>query len=179
VADALEVEELGQPAPSALVANLPYSVATRLLLRFLERFGSIQRGLVMVQAEVAERLVAPPASKAYGVPSAKLAWWAKARLAGRVARNAFFPVPRVDSQLVYFERRPPPASQVPRDKVFALVDAAFGARRKMLRRALAPPAGGADRAAAALRAAGLDPTARGETLGIADFARLARHLEAL
>ncbi|MDR2454784.1 MAG: hypothetical protein LBD51_09765 [Bifidobacteriaceae bacterium] len=177
LADALAVDDLGQPAPSALVSNLPYSVATKVLLRFLERFGSLRHGLVMVQAEVAARLVAPPGSKAYGLPSAKLAWWAAARPAGRVARNAFFPVPRVDSELVYFERRPPPAADVPRSQVFALVDAAFASRRKMLRSALAALAGGSARAEAALLAAGLDPTARGETLGIGDFARLARHLE--
>jgi 16S rRNA (adenine1518-N6/adenine1519-N6)-dimethyltransferase len=177
-ADALAVEALPSGRASALVANLPYSVATKVLLRFLERFDAIRHGLVMVQAEVAARLTAPPGSRTYGVPSAKLAWWAEARLAGRIPRNAFFPVPRVDSELVYFERREPPAAGVPRRRVFEVVDAAFAARRKTLRGALAGLAGGADRAEAALAAAGIAATARGETLGIDEFARLAEALEA-
>jgi 16S rRNA (adenine1518-N6/adenine1519-N6)-dimethyltransferase len=177
-ADALEVRELPGPAASSLVANLPYSVATKVLLRFMERFDSIQRALVMVQAEVAARLVAPPGSRTYGVPSAKLAWWAEARLAGRVPRNAFFPVPRVDSELIYLERRQPPGPPELRSQVFCLIDAAFASRRKTLRAALAGVAGGAGRAAAALRRAGIDPSARGETLDVAAFARLAGELAA-
>jgi 16S rRNA (adenine1518-N6/adenine1519-N6)-dimethyltransferase len=178
-ADALKVEGLPGPEPQALVANLPYAVATKVLLRFLERFQSIRHGLVMVQAEVAARLAAPPGSRAYGVPSAKLAWWASAHQAGRIPRSAFFPVPHVDSELVYVERRDPPPCSVPRERVFALVDAAFSARRKTLRAALAAFAGGADRAGAALGAAGIDPSARGETLAVAEFARLAESLAAL
>jgi 16S rRNA (adenine1518-N6/adenine1519-N6)-dimethyltransferase len=175
-ADALDVLELPGPAASSLVANLPYSVATKVLLRFMERFDSIERALVMVQAEVAARLVAPPGSRTYGLPSAKLAWWAEARLAGRVPRNAFFPVPRVDSELVYLERRQPPGPPELRRRVFSLIDAAFGARRKTLRAALGPVVGGGDLAAAALRRAGIDPSARGETLDVAAFARLAAEL---
>jgi 16S rRNA (adenine1518-N6/adenine1519-N6)-dimethyltransferase len=172
-ADALDVTALPGRTATALVANLPYSVATKVLLRFLERFESIRHGLVLVQAEVAARLVAGPGSRTYGAPSAKLAWWAEARPAGRVPRNAFFPVPRVDSDLVWFERRQPPASRVPRERVFAVVDAAFATRRKTLRAALAGLAGGAERAQAALDAADVPAMARGETLGIEEFARLA------
>ncbi|MDR2564931.1 MAG: 16S rRNA (adenine(1518)-N(6)/adenine(1519)-N(6))-dimethyltransferase RsmA [Bifidobacteriaceae bacterium] len=172
-ADALHIADLGTPEPTALVANLPYNVATKVLLRFMERFPSIRRALVMVQAEVADRLVAPPGSRTYGIPSVKAAWWASARLAGRVPRSAFFPVPRVDSALVYLERCPVPAGAPPRAQVFAVVDAAFAARRKTLRAALAGLAGGPARAEAALRAAEIDPSARGETLAVTDFARLA------
>ncbi|MDR1634460.1 MAG: 16S rRNA (adenine(1518)-N(6)/adenine(1519)-N(6))-dimethyltransferase [Bifidobacteriaceae bacterium] len=175
-ADALELAVLPPPPPTALVANLPYGVATKVLLRCLERLASIRRGLVMVQAEVADRLVAAPGSRVYGIPSVKAAWWASARLAGRVPRSAFFPVPRVDSALVYLERRPAPAAGAERRQVFAVVDAAFAARRKTLRAALAGLAGGSARAEAALRAAGIDPMARGETLDVAAFGRLAAAL---
>jgi 16S rRNA (adenine1518-N6/adenine1519-N6)-dimethyltransferase len=175
-ADALDLTAFPPPSPTALVANLPYNIATKVLLRFLERFESIEKALVMVQAEVADRLVAPPGSRTYGIPSVKAAWWASARLAGRVPRNAFFPVPRVDSSLVYLERQPPPVGAPPHDQVFAVVDAAFAARRKTLRAALAGLAGGPVQAEAALRAAGIDPAARGETLSVSDFARLAAAL---
>ncbi|MDR1393858.1 MAG: 16S rRNA (adenine(1518)-N(6)/adenine(1519)-N(6))-dimethyltransferase RsmA [Bifidobacteriaceae bacterium] len=173
--DALEVEALPGRAASAMVANLPYSVATKVLLRFLERFDSIRHALVMVQSEVAARLVAGPGSRVYGLPSAKLAWCASARPAGHVPRNAFFPVPRVDSELVYLERHQPPAT-VSRAAVFELIDAAFAMRRKTLRVALAGHSGGAGRAEAALVRAGIDPMARGETLSIEQFARLAEEL---
>ncbi|MDR1825169.1 MAG: 16S rRNA (adenine(1518)-N(6)/adenine(1519)-N(6))-dimethyltransferase RsmA [Bifidobacteriaceae bacterium] len=172
-ADALDLTALPPPVPTALVANLPYNVATKVLLRCLERFDELTSALVMVQAEVAQRLVAGPGSRTYGIPSAKVAWFAAAHPAGKVPRNAFFPVPRVDSELVYLERRQPPVVGVDRAAVFAVVDAAFAARRKTLRTALAGWAGGADRAEAACRAAGIDPAARGETLDVAAFARLA------
>lgn len=177
-ADALVVTELpGLPGPpTALVANLPYNVAVPVLLTFLARFDSLERVLVMVQAEVADRLVAPPGSRTYGVPSAKVAWYADARRAGSVGRAVFWPVPRVDSALVALDRRDPPTTSATRAQTFAVVDTAFAQRRKTMRAALAGLAGSPDAAEAALTAAGLDPSVRGERLGIADFARIAEHL---
>jgi 16S rRNA (adenine1518-N6/adenine1519-N6)-dimethyltransferase len=172
-ADALRVTDLPGPAPVALVANLPYNVAVPVLLTFLERFASLERAMVMVQSEVADRLVAPPGSRTYGVPSAKAAWYADARAAGAVGRAAFWPVPRVDSALVSLRRRELPAGPAGRAQVFAVIDAAFAQRRKMLRAALAGLAGSSAAASAALEAAGVDPTARGETLSVADFAAVA------
>lgn len=175
-ADALRVTELPGPAPTALVANLPYNVAVPVLLAFLARFDSLRRVLVMVQSEVADRIVAPPGSRTYGVPSAKVAWYASARPAGTIGRAVFWPVPRVDSALVALERRDPPPSSASREQVFAVVDAAFAQRRKMLRSALAEVAGSSSAAQQALVAAGVDPTVRGERLDIAAFARVAEHL---
>lgn len=172
-ADALTVEHLPGPAPSALVANLPYNVAVPVLLRFLERFGSLRSALVMVQAEVAHRLAAEPGSRTYGVPSAKAAWYADVRLAGPVARTVFWPVPNVDSALVALSRREPPPSAAGREAVFAVVDAAFAQRRKTLRAALAPWAGSPAEAERLLRAAGVDPSLRGERLGITEFTAIA------
>ena len=172
-ADALQLDELPGPVPTALVANLPYNVAVPVLLNMLARFDTIEHGVVLVQAEVADRLAAPPGSRVYGVPSAKLAWYADARRAGTVGRAVFWPVPNVDSALVRFARRPPPDEGASRESAFAVVDAAFAQRRKTLRAALAGWAGSADAAAAALTAAGVDPSARGETLDIAAFARIA------
>jgi len=160
--------------PSALVANLPYNVAVPVLLHLLAAVPSLARGLVMVQAEVADRMTAPPGSRVYGVPSVKLAWYASARRAGQVSRSVFWPVPNVDSGLVAFTRRPPPETGVPPAAVFAVVDAAFAQRRKTLRAALARWAGGPAAAERLLRAAGVDPAARGEALGVAEFARIAR-----
>lgn len=173
-ADALRVTEL-PGEPTVLVANLPYNVSVPVLLHFLETFAYLQRGVVMVQAEVAERLAAPPGSKVYGSPSVKAAWYGTWRLAGTVSRQVFWPVPNVDSLLVGFERRlAPRGSEELRRATFALVDAAFGQRRKMLRQALSPVLGGSSAAAsAALEAAGIDPTLRGEQLGVDDFVRLA------
>ncbi|MGL4178476.1 MAG: 16S rRNA (adenine(1518)-N(6)/adenine(1519)-N(6))-dimethyltransferase RsmA [Dermatophilaceae bacterium] len=171
--DALAVTSLPGPAPTALVANLPYNVSVPVVLRFLERFPSIDRLLVMVQLEVAERLAAAPGSRTYGVPSVKAAWYADVRLAGQVGRSVFWPVPNVDSGLVALARRDPPPSTADRRQVFACVDAAFAQRRKTLRAALAPWAGSAAAAEAALRAAGVDPRTRGEQLHIAAFARIA------
>lgn len=175
-ADALRVDHL-PGRPTALVANLPYNVAVPILLTFLERFEHIGRALVMVQSEVADRLVAPPGSRTYGIPSAKAAWYADARRAGTVGRAVFWPVPRVDSALVAFDRREPPATTAGRERVFAVVDAAFAQRRKTLRAALSGLAGSGSAAEAALVAAGIDPSTRGERLGIVDFARLAEHLQ--
>jgi 16S rRNA (adenine1518-N6/adenine1519-N6)-dimethyltransferase len=177
-ADALRVRagdfgaaDLPAARPTALVANLPYNVAVPVVLHLLAELPGIRRGLVMVQAEVAERLAAAPGSRTYGVPSAKLAWFAAARRAGPVPRAVFWPVPGVDSGLLAFDRREPPPGD--RAAVFAVVDAAFAQRRKVLRSALASWAGSPAAAELALRAAGVDPGARAETLTIADFARIA------
>jgi 16S rRNA (adenine1518-N6/adenine1519-N6)-dimethyltransferase len=174
-ADAMRVDELPGPPPTALVANLPYNVAVPVLLHLLERFGSIRRVLVMVQAEVADRLTAPPGSRTYGVPSVKAAWYADVRRAGAVGRAVFWPAPNVDSGLVALTRRDPPATAAGRAEVFAVVDAAFAQRRKTLRAALAGWAGSPAAAEDALRAAGIDPRTRGEALTVDDFARLAAH----
>ena len=171
-ADALAVRALPD-SPTALVANLPYNVAVPVLLHLLERFPGVRRGLVMVQAEVADRLAAAPGSRIYGVPSVKAAWYAAVRRAGAVPRAVFWPVPNVDSGLVALERRDPPATSATRREVFAVVDAAFAQRRKTLRAALAGWAGSAEAAERALREAGVDPRARGEALGVAEFARIA------
>jgi 16S rRNA (adenine1518-N6/adenine1519-N6)-dimethyltransferase len=173
-ADALRVGERDLPtAPSMLVANLPYNVAVPVVLHLLAAVPSLTRGLVMVQAEVADRMCAAPGSRVYGAPSVKLAWYATARPAGTVPRTVFWPVPNVDSRLVAFTRGDPPATSATREQVFALVDAAFGQRRKTLRAALAGWAGSAPEAERLLRAAGIDPGARGEALSVAQFARLA------
>ena len=159
--------------PSVLVANLPYNVAVPVVLHLLAALPSLARGLVMVQAEVADRMCAAPGSRVYGVPSVKLAWYARARPAGTVPRTVFWPAPNVDSRLVAFTRHDPPAATASREEVFALIDAAFGQRRKTLRAALAGWAGSAPEAERLLRAAGIDPGARGESLSVAEFARLA------
>lgn len=171
-ADALRIAELPGPAPTALVANLPYNVAVPVLLHLLEILPTLRRGLVMVQKEVADRLAAAPGSRTYGVPSVKAAWYASVRPAGLVSRTVFWPAPNVDSGLVAFERREPPP-EASRQEVFAVVDAAFAQRRKTLRAALAGWAGSADEAERILRAAGVDPRARGEQLSVADYARIA------
>lgn len=174
--DALDVRALPGRPPTALVANLPYNVSVPVLLTFLERFPSLERALVMVQAEVADRLAAPPGSRTYGVPSAKAAWYAAARRTSTIGRSVFWPVPNVDSALVRLDRREPPATSATREQVFAVVDAAFAQRRKMLRSALAPLLGGSEAAVRAIEAAGVDPQARGEALDITSFARIAEHL---
>jgi 16S rRNA (adenine1518-N6/adenine1519-N6)-dimethyltransferase len=179
-ADALRLTGLpataaGPNAPTALVANLPYNVAVPVVLHLLATVGSLQRGLVLVQAEVADRLAAAPGSRTYGVPSVKTAWYAQATRAGAVPRAVFWPVPNVDSGLVRLERRSPPylPPGVTRSNVFAVIDAAFGQRRKMLRSALAAWAGSPTAAERLLASAGVDPQARGETLDVAAFARIA------
>jgi 16S rRNA (adenine1518-N6/adenine1519-N6)-dimethyltransferase len=178
-ADALRVTELPGPAPTALVANLPYNVSVPVLLHLLTLLPSLERGLVMVQSEVADRLAAGPGSKVYGIPSVKAAWFADVRRAGTVGRNVFWPAPNVDSGLVAWTRRDPPATTATREQVFAVVDAAFAQRRKALRGALRGLAGSAEGATAALEAAGVEPLARGESLGVPEFVRIAEELEAL
>ncbi|MDA8435078.1 MAG: 16S rRNA (adenine(1518)-N(6)/adenine(1519)-N(6))-dimethyltransferase RsmA [Actinomycetales bacterium] len=172
-ADALALTSLPGPDPTALVANLPYNVSVPVLLHLLEVFPSIRRVLVMVQLEVADRLAAGPGSRVYGVPSAKARWYGDVARVGVVGRTVFWPAPNVDSGLVAVTRTAPPETTASRAEVFAVVDAAFAQRRKTLRAALAGWAGSAARAERALRAAGVDPSARGEMLAVADFARIA------
>ncbi len=165
--------------PSVLAANLPYNVAVPVVLHLLATVPSLARGLVMVQAEVADRMTAAPGSRIYGVPSVKLAWFASAHRAGVVPRTVFWPVPNVDSGLVAFTRRPPPEPDVARQEVFAVVDAAFAQRRKTLRAALARWAGSPAAAERILREAGVDPGARGESLTVSQFTRIARYARAV
>lgn len=173
-ADALKVTALpGVPAPTALVANLPYNVAVPVLLELLAAFPSIARVLVMVQAEVADRLAAAPGSKVYGVPSVKARWYGTVARSGHVGTKVFWPEPRVDSGLVSLVRGPE-RSDVEREEVFAVVDAAFAQRRKTLRAALAGWAGSPDAAEAALRTAGVDPRTRGEQLDVDAFVAIAQ-----
>lgn len=177
-ADALRLESLPDPQPTALVANLPYNISVPVLLHLLERLPSLQRVLVMVQSEVAHRLAAKPGSKIYGSPSVKAAWYADVRLAMTVSRQIFWPVPNVDSALVSLVRHAEPPAEVARETVFAVVDAAFAQRRKMLRAALSTLFGSSQAASEALTRASVDPTARGETLGVADFVAIARQYAA-
>lgn len=172
-ADAMRVEELPGPAPTALVANLPYNVSVPVLLHLLERFDSIESVLVMVQAEVAHRLAAGPGSRTYGVPSVKASWYCDVALAGTIGRQVFWPVPNVDSALVSLRRRATPGDETLRRATFRVVDAAFAQRRKTLRAALSGLVGSGAAAEQALRSAGVDPQARGEQLDVADFARIA------
>ncbi len=160
-------------APTRLVANLPYNVSVPVILHVLANFPTVENALVMVQAEVAERIVAGPGSRVYGVPSAKVAWYASASRAGAIGRSVFWPVPRVDSTLVRLTRREQPSTRAAREQVFAVIDAAFSQRRKTLRSALAQWAGSPARAGQILTSAGIDPTRRGETLTIAEFAQIA------
>jgi 16S rRNA (adenine1518-N6/adenine1519-N6)-dimethyltransferase len=173
-ADAARVGDLPGEPLTALVANLPYNAAVPVVLHLLATVPSLRHGLVMVQAEVADRMTAPPGSRIYGVPSVKLAWFAQARRAGPVPRTVFWPVPNVDSGLVAFTRHDPPGGGAARTAVFAVVDAAFSQRRKTLRAALASWAGSPGAAERILREAGVDPRARGESLGVAEFARIAK-----
>lgn len=203
-ADALKItpEKLGGgSAPDVLVANLPYNVAVPVVLHLLQVLPDLAKGLVMVQEEVADRLVAAPGSKIYGVPSAKIAWDTQARKVGVVGKKVFWPEPRISSGLVRFDRGEPASlrslsstasadleqvpvsarlnqasSPVSRQEVFRVIDAAFAQRRKTLRAALAALTGSGAAAEEALRTAGVDPQARGETLDVASFARIAAAL---
>ena len=171
--DALTVSSL--PAgPTVLVANLPYNVSVPVFLHLLEVFQSLRTGVVMVQAEVADRLAAKPNSKEYGIPSVKAAWWADVTGAGSVSRSIFWPAPNVDSKLVGFKRRETPGDEKLRKEVFAIIDLAFAQRRKMLRAALSSRYGGSAAAEAHLIAAGIDPTLRGESLDIHAFCKIAQ-----
>ena len=172
-ADAMKVLELPRE-PTVLVANLPYNISVPVLLHFLEHFPALQRGLVMVQAEVGQRLAAVPGSKIYGAPSLKAAWYGDWKTSGLVSRQVFWPVPNVDSILVGFERHEQPGTEAERLATFELIDAAFQQRRKMLRQALSVVLGDSATASARLEAAGLAPTARGEELTVSDFLAIAR-----
>lgn len=184
--DALTVSPANLPdfnddASFTLVANLPYNVATPILLTLLERFDNLGSFLVMVQKEVADRLAAKPGSKIYGTPSVKLAWYGTAERVGTIGRNVFWPAPNVDSALVKFTRYATDDAQAPcngpdapdRELVFRLIDAAFGQRRKTLHAALKTIV-----SAEAFESAGIDPTRRGETLTIDEFAALAHAVAA-
>ena len=170
--DALAVNEL-PVAPTVLVANLPYNVSVPVLLHLLEKFPTLRTGVVMVQAEVADRLAAKPGGKEYGIPSVKAAWWADVKNVGTVSRSIFWPAPNVDSKLVGFTRRETAGSEESREKVFTIIDAAFAQRRKMLRSALSSLYGSSSAAEAILMKAGIDPTLRGEALQVESFCKIA------
>jgi 16S rRNA (adenine1518-N6/adenine1519-N6)-dimethyltransferase len=170
--DALAVNDL-PVAPTVLVANLPYNVSVPVLLHLLEKFPTLRTGVVMVQAEVADRLAAKPGGKEYGIPSVKAAWWADVKNVGTVSRSIFWPAPNVDSKLVGFTRRQTAGSEESREKVFTIIDAAFAQRRKMLRSALSGLYGSSSAAEAILIKAGIDPTLRGEALQIESFCKIA------
>ena len=170
--DALTIQSLSVN-PTVLVANLPYNVSVPVLLHLLEKFESLRTGVVMVQAEVADRLAAKPGTKDYGIPSVKAAWWAEVKGAGSVSRSVFWPAPNVDSKLVSFTRRQTPGDEELRRKVFTIIDAAFAQRRKMLRSALSSLYGSSSAAEEILNRAKIDPTLRGEALEIAGFCAIA------
>jgi 16S rRNA (adenine1518-N6/adenine1519-N6)-dimethyltransferase len=170
--DALSIQSL-PVNPTVLVANLPYNVSVPVLLHLLEKFDSLRTGVVMVQAEVADRLAAKPGTKEYGIPSVKAAWWAEVKGAGSVSRSVFWPAPNVDSKLVSFTRRQTPGDEVLRRKVFTIIDAAFAQRRKMLRSALSTLYGSSSAAEQILQRADIDPTLRGEALEISSFCAIA------
>ena len=170
--DALTIQTLPVD-PTVLVANLPYNVSVPVLLHLLEKFGSLRTGVVMVQAEVADRLAAKPGTKEYGIPSVKAAWWAEVKGAGSVSRSVFWPAPNVDSKLVSFTRRQTPGDEELRRKVFTIIDAAFAQRRKMLRSALSSLYGSSSAAEQILQRADIDPTLRGEALEITGFCAIA------
>jgi 16S rRNA (adenine1518-N6/adenine1519-N6)-dimethyltransferase len=170
--DALAVNDL-PVSPTVLVANLPYNVSVPVLLHLLEKFPTLRTGVVMVQAEVADRLAAKPGGKEYGIPSVKAAWWADVKNVGTVSRSIFWPAPNVDSRLVGFTRRETAGSEESREKVFTIIDAAFAQRRKMLRSALSSLYGSSSAAEAILVKAGIDPTLRGEALQIESFCKIA------
>jgi 16S rRNA (adenine1518-N6/adenine1519-N6)-dimethyltransferase len=173
-ADAVTLSDLPGEQPTILVANLPYNVAVPVLLNLLEAFPSIGRALFMVQAEVADRICAPPGSRTYGIPSVKVAWYGTARRVGAVSRTVFWPTPNVDSALVSFTRLLTPGPGVSRTQVFEVIDAAFAQRRKTLRAALAPWAGTPDAAQRVLVAAGINPSLRGETIDVTQYIRIVR-----
>ena len=179
--DALQVRELAS-IPTVLVANLPYNISVPVLLHYLEKFSSIQKGVVMVQAEVADRLVAKSGTKEYGIPTVKAAWWVDTSNAGAVSRSVFWPVPNVDSKLVGFVRRAAIGDEVMRKRTFTVIDAAFAQRRKMLRSAIGSWLGGSGEggsriAESVLIKAGIDPTLRGEALEIRDYYAIALALQ--
>ena len=176
--DALQINELPK-SPTVLVANLPYNISVPVLLHYLEKFPTLRSGIVMVQAEVADRLAAKPGSKDYGIPTLKAAWWAKISLAGNVSRSVFWPAPNVDSKLVSFVRHSSPADERLRPIVFNAIDSAFSQRRKMLRSVLKGWLGSASAVESVLTKAGIDPTLRGEALDIDAYCSIARAVDEL
>ncbi len=170
--DAMSLNNLAVQ-PTVLVANLPYNVSVPVLLHLLEVFPSLRTGVVMVQAEVADRLIGRPGTKEYGIPSVKVAWWAEVKGAGSISRSVFWPIPNVDSKLVSFVRRPTPGDETMRKRVFTIIDGAFAQRRKMLRSALSSLFGSSSETERILIAAGVDPTLRGEALKISDYCAIA------
>lgn len=172
-ADAMRITEL-PAAPTHLVANLPYNVSVPVVLHFLETFPSLREILVMVQAEVADRMAAGPGSKIYGVPSVKMAWYGEVTKAGSVGRNVFWPAPNVDSGLVRLVRKEREFDPELRELTFTIVDAAFGQRRKTLRTALGSELGSPQNVESILRDAGVDPGLRGEQLSLQDFVAIAQ-----
>jgi 16S rRNA (adenine1518-N6/adenine1519-N6)-dimethyltransferase len=179
--DALQVNELPHSSadPTVLVANLPYNISVPVLLHYLDKFPTLRSGIVMVQAEVADRLAAKPGSKDYGIPTVKAAWWAKMSLAGTVSRSVFWPAPNVDSKLVSFVRHAFPADEKLRPIVFTAIDSAFSQRRKMLRSVLKGWLGSSETVEAVLAKAGIDPTLRGEALEIGHYCEIARAVDEL
>ncbi|GAA2235668.1 16S rRNA (adenine(1518)-N(6)/adenine(1519)-N(6)) -dimethyltransferase RsmA [Rarobacter faecitabidus] len=172
--DAMRVTDVGEP--TALVANLPYNVAVPIILHLLASVPSLQSVLVMVQAEVADRLAAPPGSRTYGVPSVKARWYGTVRRAGTIGRAVFWPVPNVDSALVRIDKGDPVQTEATRGQVFAVVDAAFAQRRKTVRKALSVLVDNSAMLDDALGVAEVDPRARGEQLDVEDYARIASEL---
>lgn len=169
--DALEISKSDVNNPDVLVANLPYNVSVPVIIHILETFPSIKNYLVMVQSEVADRLAASPGSRTYGSPSVKLQWYAEVSKAGSISRNVFWPVPNVDSDLVQLHRRNNVDVSI-RKELFAVVDAAFSQRRKMLRSALSSMCGGSEKASEILESVQIDPRLRGEALNVSDYVRL-------
>ena len=169
--DALEISKSDVNNPDVLVANLPYNVSVPVIIHILETFPSIKNYLVMVQSEVADRLAASPGSRTYGSPSVKLQWYAEVSKAGSISRNVFWPVPNVDSDLVQLHRRNNVDESI-RKELFAVVDAAFSQRRKMLRSALSSMCGGSEKASKILESVQIDPRLRGEALNVSDYVRL-------
>jgi 16S rRNA (adenine1518-N6/adenine1519-N6)-dimethyltransferase len=170
--DAMRITKL--PAnPTVLVANLPYNISVPVLLNVLEHFPTINRGVVMVQSEVAYRLAAKPKNKEYGSPTAKANWWVDLEIAGSVGRSVFWPVPNVDSSLVSFVRHPNLGTEALRVATFSVIDKAFAKRRKMMRSAVSELF---DDAEGNLRKAGVEPTIRGEALDISQFLQIGKQL---
>ena len=169
--DALEITNSDVKNPNVLVANLPYNVSVPVIIHILETFPSIENYLVMVQSEVADRLAAQPGSRTYGSPSVKLQWYGEVSKAGSVSRSVFWPVPNVDSDLVQITRKKD-VDQSIRKELFAVVDAAFSQRRKMLRSALSSMCEGSEKASEVLESAQIDPQLRGEALNVDDYVRL-------
>ena len=170
--DAMQINKL-PVEPTVLVANLPYNISVPVLLNMLQLFPSIDRGVVMVQSEVAHRLAAKPNSKEYGSPTAKVNWWADLELAGSVSRSIFWPIPNVDSSLVKFVRHKPIGNEQDRIATFSVIDKAFAKRRKMMRSAVSVLFNDAEES---LIAAGVDPTLRGEALDIGKFYQIGQQL---